>query len=340
MGRRILTIACGRFVSASLVKPTVMDSVLYWVARATIGFLQLWPLAWVARFGCLCGTVAYYLDSRHRRVAIANLSQCFGATLSPEAIRAIALKNFQRLGENYASAIKTSGMTDAELEPHLAWAGLEPILELAAASGTRPGSSARPKSCVFAIGHFGNFELYARPPRTVVNCRTAATYRGLRQPSLDRLMLSLRNRSGCLYFERRKDAEALKQAMSSGGIFLGLLADQHAGDSGLWLPFLGTDCSTSAAPAVMAQRYGCPLYPAICYRIGMAKWRVEIGTEIQTVTREGGRRPPAEVMREVNGAFERAIRRDPANWFWVHKRWKAPKPGQSKKPATAHVVPE
>jgi lauroyl/myristoyl acyltransferase len=27
-------------------------------------------------------------------------------------------------------------------------------------------------------------------------------------------------------------------------------------------------------------------------------------------------------MREVNLALEAAVRRDPANWFWVHRRWK------------------
>jgi KDO2-lipid IV(A) lauroyltransferase len=27
-------------------------------------------------------------------------------------------------------------------------------------------------------------------------------------------------------------------------------------------------------------------------------------------------------MRDVNRAFEAAVRRDPANWFWVHDRWK------------------
>ena len=27
-------------------------------------------------------------------------------------------------------------------------------------------------------------------------------------------------------------------------------------------------------------------------------------------------------MRDVNRSFEAAVRRDPANWFWVHRRWK------------------
>jgi lauroyl/myristoyl acyltransferase len=28
-------------------------------------------------------------------------------------------------------------------------------------------------------------------------------------------------------------------------------------------------------------------------------------------------------MRDVLRAHEAAVRRDPANWFWVHRRWKA-----------------
>ena len=31
---------------------------------------------------------------------------------------------------------------------------------------------------------------------------------------------------------------------------------------------------------------------------------------------------PWAAHRDVNAAFEVAIRRDPANWFWVHNRWK------------------
>ena len=27
-------------------------------------------------------------------------------------------------------------------------------------------------------------------------------------------------------------------------------------------------------------------------------------------------------MLDVNRAFEMAVKRDPANWFWVHNRWK------------------
>ena len=36
----------------------------------------------------------------------------------------------------------------------------------------------------------------------------------------------------------------------------------------------------------------------------------------------GEPRSTEAIMRDVNRAFEIAVRRDPANWFWVHRRWK------------------
>jgi KDO2-lipid IV(A) lauroyltransferase len=174
-----------------------------------------------------------------------------------------------------------------------------------------------------AIGHFGNFELYARFSQLCPAYQCGTTYRALRQESLSRLMQQLRERSGCRYFERRTDATALKAFMNDQGVMLGLLADQHAGN-GVRLPFFGRECSSSTAPAIFALRYRCALRTGICYRIGLARWRIEAGPEIPT-QENGSARSVADITLDVNRAFETAIRRDPANWFWVHNRWKPPR---------------
>ncbi len=296
-----------------------MDHLLYWFARAVVAVLQALPLRVVARIGRAGGALAYGIDARHRRVAVRNLTKCFGQEKSAAEIQAIARENFRRLGENYISAIKTAAMSPGELAPHFKFIGAEKILAHATAAG--------PQSCVVAIGHFGNFELYARFGQYVPGFQCATTYRGLRQPSLNRLMQSLRDSSGCRYFERRTDAAALKARMTETGLLLGLLADQHASLGGARLPFFGHECSTSVAPAVFALRYHCPLHTGICYRVGLAQWEIEAGAEIAT-HENGHPRASEAIMRDVNRAFEIAIRRDPANWFWVHNRWKPAKPKQ------------
>jgi KDO2-lipid IV(A) lauroyltransferase len=290
-----------------------MDKPLYLLARGLIAFIQALPLIWVARLGRFFGGLAYRLDARHRGVAIRNLTMCFGQEKSAEEIRELARENFRRIGENFACAAKTAGMTIEELKPHVEFVAPREVFF--------PPGGAKPPGIVAAIGHFGNFELYARFGQFAPVYQCATTYRGLRQKSLDQLLLSLREKSGCRYFERRFDGAALKAFMNQGGVILGLLSDQHAGDGGLRLPFLGHDCATSAAPALFALRYGCKLYPGLCFRIGPGQWRIEAGEPIAT-HENGHARSKEAIMLDVNRAFEAAVRRDPANWFWVHNRWK------------------
>jgi lauroyl/myristoyl acyltransferase len=307
---------------------TLFDRTLEGVTRTVVFTLQTLPLMSVARLGRMLGGLCYWLDRRHRRVAMDGLQQAFSASLSPQQCRALALENFKRIGENYCCAVKTAAMSAEELTHHLEFEGLDPLAHLA---NTTPS-----KVIISAIGHFGNFEVYARLKGLPPGFRGATTYRGLKQQGLNRVMVRLRERSGCLFFERRSQAAELRGLLSQGRVMLGLLADQHAGDRGLPLPFFGRTCSTSAAPAVLALRYQAPLIVGICHRVRMGHWRVEFGPIIRTQD-STGTRSPESIMLEVNQAFERAIRQDPANWFWVHNRWKAirrkPKTAPNSEPA-------
>lgn len=286
-----------------------MDTLLSWMGRGFVRLVQTLPLTLVARVGRAGGALAFWIDGRHRKVTRMNLSKCLGKEYSPEQIEELARENFKRIGETFACALRTSSMTDKELGPHFE---LGPLVF---------PEADRPSRAIVAIGHFGNFELYARAGALVPGYQFATTYRGLAQPALDRIFQDLREASGCLYFERRTQAAELRKFMNQQHVVLGLLSDQHAGNSGVRIPFFGHECSTSTAAALLALRYDCVLLTGYCFRIGLAKWRLEAGPRIPT--HEGGRpRPVAAIMSDVNRAFEAAVRRDPANWFWVHNRWK------------------
>jgi lauroyl/myristoyl acyltransferase len=300
-----------------------MDAILYLLVRFLIILVQAMPLTLAARVGRAGGALAYVLDFRHRRVARENLALCFGDEMFQEQITGIAKENFRRIGENFACAIKTSAMNWEEVKKHVEFGSLEKL-------GLK---DAPHESRVIAIGHLGNFELYARFGEWVPGFVTATTYRGLRQRSLNKIMQSLREKSGCLFFERRTEGAELRKVMREQSVILGLLADQHAGDKGLRLPFLGHECSTSPAPAIFALRYKYRLYTGYCFRVGLARWRIEAGDEIPT-HENNLPRAVEDITRDINAAFEAAVRRDPANWFWVHKRWK-PKPKPRRQGATA-----
>lgn len=302
-----------------------MQILLARLARGLIAGLHRLPLPTVARLGRAGGSLAWWLDARHRRVALENLRLCFGGQLPPPALRRLAREHFRRLGENYACAVRTAAFDEAEIRQ---------VLTLSGAEHVRASTQKGTRSVVVAIGHFGNFELYARAGLFLPEFQMATTYRALRQPALTQLMQDLRRRSGCLYFERRTEGAALREVLARQRVMLGLLADQDAGGRGLAVPFFGRECSTSPAPAVLALRYHCPLHVAVCYRTALARWHIEISPALPTHA-AGRPRPVADILRDLNAAYEAAVRRDPANWFWVHRRWKR----RGRVPAPAETAP-
>jgi len=290
-----------------------MNRALYLLARLSIGMVQALPLCLVVRIGRCGGEVMFWLDARHRRMALKNLTQCFRAEKSAQEIHRLARENFRRLGENYCAAVKSATMGEAELRKCVEVRGIEVL--------NRSPVGNPPRNRLLATGHFGNFELFTRLGLFAPEYRHVATYRGIRPPLVDKLVHSLRTVSGNLMFERRSGVNGLKQVMNEGGVLLSLAVDQSARDNGLEVPFLGHPCFMTRSAAVMAMRYDCALYAAICYRVGLGRWVIEIGKAIPT--RENGRRRSVEeVTRDISCAFEHAVRRDPANWFWVHNRWK------------------
>ena len=291
-----------------------MSIIFYGLVRLLVAALQALPLRLAAFIGRCGGAIAWLADRRHRAVVLQNLTAACPEKTAGEVV-AIGRETLKRIGENYAAAIKTASFDLSAVRQICDVSGLEKF--------PRFGGSDGPKNCVVAIGHFGNFELYAILGKLVPGLSPAATYRGLRQPLLNNILRSLRDLSGCRFYERRTEAAELKEALNQGGLLLGLLADQHLNRGGVWVPFMGRNCATTPAPALLALRYGAPLFTAICFRTALGRWRVEVGDEIPT-RQNGAARDPAAIMTDVNQAFETAVRRDPANWFWVHKRWKPP----------------
>ena len=278
--------------------------------------IRLLPLKLVCFIGRQIGFVFYFIDTSHRKIAVNNLTNSLGNYHSESEITSIAKENFRRLGEVYLSVLKTAHISLKNLSDILSVKGLEHLDLSQRNDGSNP-------SFMFAIGHFGNFELYANAGLFAPEFDVGTTYRGFNQPWVEKLVTKIRNRSGCHYFDRRYEGKKLMSFMKRPNSITGLLADQNAGRSGIKLPFFGLPCSTNPAPAIFSLRYNLRLHCCLCRRVGLGRWELELGPEISTHT-NGNARSVNDIMSDINATYEDYIREDPANWFWVHNRWKRP----------------
>ena len=284
------------------------------VIAALLRLVALIPLGPALRIGGAGGALAYHLFGKTRRLALRHLALAFPAM--PEAERrAVARRMFVHLGRS-AMEITSIASYDARLTAYIREADPAP-LRAALAKG---------KGVVFVTGHLGNWELMARLVARVGAPVSAVAKRG-GDERLMGLIEAWRAGGGVttLWREDPSTARALLRVFKQGQV-LGILVDQDTKVQGVWVPFFGRPAYTPRAPADLALRSGAPILVGTSHRPterpgdGLVFEVTEVPYDPAPADRE------AEVLRitaACQAVMEDAIRRHPADWVWMHERWKS-----------------
>jgi len=186
------------------------------------------------------------------------------------------------------------------------------------------------RPAVVVAGHFGNFEISARM-LGLFGFATFVVARPLDNPYLDRWLNQFRGRFGQSILPKKGSANDADARLAAGGT-LAVLGDQSAGPKGCFVEFFGRPASTHKAIAVMALAHEAPLMVTYARRtVGQAfvpvkpsPLQFEIGCQAIADPRENG--PEAAGVRELTQWYSRQleaiVRRDPEQYWWVHRRWK------------------
>ncbi len=179
-------------------------------------------------------------------------------------------------------------------------------------------------------GHFGNWEmslgtfgLFGFPMGLVA--------REMDNPYLHQWFVRTREAFGHRLYLKKGNFEGITELMEAGGSLM-LLGDQDAGRRGVFVDFFGTPASTFKSIALMALEYRAIIVVGYGIRLPdddlRARWvRYEIGLEdMIDVTELRAEDEVREITERYTRALERAIRRAPEQYFWVHRRWKTPPP--------------
>jgi KDO2-lipid IV(A) lauroyltransferase len=85
--------------------------------------------------------------------------------------------------------------------------------------------------------------------------------------------------------------------------------------------FFGRDAMTAPALARLARRFDCVVVPARVERLGGAHFRLTCEAPLAVPHTADAHADTLALMTAVNATVERWVRADPAQWFWLHRRW-------------------
>lgn len=182
-----------------------------------------------------------------------------------------------------------------------------------------------PRPIVLVSGHFGNFEMGGFITG-LLGFPTFTVARPLDNPHLDAYINRFRGSHGQFILPKQGSAPQI-QAVLAAGAALTLLGDQFAGPKGCWVDFLGRPASCHKAIALFTLTSGAPLLVVSARRAGgPLRFDVDLLGVLDPAS-------PCEALSGVvpltqwyNARLEEAIRRDPEQYWWVHRRWKGTPP--------------
>ena len=174
------------------------------------------------------------------------------------------------------------------------------------------------------LSHMGNWELYAPLCQVLPQYKWSHSLSTARQP-LHRGLRVTRPQPGDRHFNRKNGFNAPTAFLREGGA-VGVLIDQHAGDRGVWTPLFGRLASTSTLAGLLATARMRVLVPMAVVTTGPARWKLVIFPPMSSVEADGSPMEVEALTARLNQVLERQVNLSPADWFWVHNRWKTPKP--------------
>lgn len=280
----------------------------YAVFRVVETALRLLPATWVDALGWSLGACAYHILPSRRATVRRNCRIAWGDSLRADELEKLTRDTFRHCGANLLSSTRCMLMSDQKIKHHVTIEGAEIVRETL--QQTKCGA-------IFALVHMGNWEILARIGALVApGIPTAAFYRPLNNPWMNRMTMRRRAQSGTQLFSNKEGLTQSCPLLRDGGM-LGILADQHAGHTGSLTPFFGRPTSCSPLVELLHRRTGAAVFYVSVTRTRRAHWKIQITPH-----------PPTTAISTdtVMQGLERSLSSSPCDGFWFHDRWKlAPK---------------
>jgi KDO2-lipid IV(A) lauroyltransferase len=287
------------------------------VARAVLGLLwllQRLPLGVQAALGRGLGALLHRLAGGRRRVALRNVALCL-PDWDEERRRQLVRSHFQWLARSL-------------LERGLLWyaspARLKTLIQVEGDVGLAERSD---KPVMWLVPHFVALDVAGVATQLFQGGKVASIYQAQSNAVFDQAMRSGRLRFGLAeIFARSERALPLVRAIKRGHAFFNLPDMDFGAKDAAFVPFFGVPAATLLAPARMARSLGMVVQPVVAEILpGGQGYRVRFLPPWDDFPGDDD----VAAASRMNRWIEEQIRHNPAQYLWVHKRFKTRPAGEA-----------
>jgi KDO2-lipid IV(A) lauroyltransferase len=293
------------------LKP-VVDWLVYLVVRVLVCFIQTLSLEAGLRLSRSLGRILYTLDRRHAQVARQNLQHAFPGRYSPAELDRLVREVYV----HFASIVIEMAHIPRRLR-RTTWTN-----HVVVRNGDVPVRtilSGRP--VILLTAHFGNWEI-AGFAMGLFGFKPHSIARAMDNRHLERFIRDFRTRTGQEIIYKRGAFDQVAAVMQRGGL-VGILSDQDAGQRGVFVEFFGRPASSHKGAALLALQHDAPICVGFARRLpGSLQYEVWVEGVVDPRDYRHRADPVRDIVQDCARATETAVRANPHQYFWLHRRWK------------------
>lgn len=249
-----------------------------------------------------------------RNVVEENLRLAFPEA-DDEWIESTVRESYRHLGREVAAMLRLSTLDRKKVGelveiPEDDWGAFEEAM-------------AEGRGVLLATGHYGNWEMAAAAVASR-GVPIEAIVKRQSNPLVNARIEAARRNLGVETVDMGEASRKVPRSLLSGKA-IGIVADQDARGSGIFVPFFGVPASTHRGPALFALRVGSPIMAAVARRLPDGRYRLT-GQRIDVQRTDDMEADVRRVTTALAAHLESEIRTDPSQYFWFHKRWKTRPP--------------
>ncbi len=175
---------------------------------------------------------------------------------------------------------------------------------------------------IMVTGHLGNWEVLGYL-LTVVGYRVHAIARPLDNQRINDWLLGVRERKGLRVVTKWNATDGMLEILKTDGL-LAFIADQNAGDKGLFVPFFGRLASAYKSIGLLAITQNIPIICGYAKRLPHG-YHFELGAADIIYPQDWSNQPDPlyYVTARYTRAIEQMVRACPEQYLWMHRRWKS-----------------
>jgi len=292
------------------------DYPAYLLMRAALGVLGPLPRGAALAAGAALGRLARDPLGLRREVADRNIAAAF-PSLSADERAALARGMYAHFGRVAMDALRLAAGGARTVVKLLGRFDGEDVLRAAVAEG---------RGVILLTGHLGNWEVGAAYI-AAMGIPVAAVVKPPSNPWVAGYVERSRRRTGLETIPLPEARAAVPAALAAGKV-VGLVADQGAMRSPVWVPFFGRPTQTPVGPGLFAARSGAPVLVGTATAAPGGRYHAAV----EMLEERPGRDVEAAVVRIATlfrQRLEAAVRRAPEQYLWTHRLWdrQPPAPG-------------